>query len=135
MLKKALLLLIIFAGASASVPALRERVKPRVQPVWSYVAREAGTAFEPVLRWSAEQEAQGIARDLRRREAAFLRIPQPGELQEFLARQHYSPRRGIDPWGTPYALILKDDSILIVSAGPDRRRGTPDDMRQGVPRK
>ena len=40
-----------------------------------------------------------------------------------------------DMWGTPYALRGKDpDAVAVVSAGPDRRFGTADDISSRDPR-
>ncbi|MEK9137329.1 MAG: type II secretion system protein GspG, partial [Bacteroidota bacterium] len=38
-------------------------------------------------------------------------------------------RPPMDPWGTPYQYSLSSDGFSIVSAGPDKRRGTADDVR------
>ena len=34
----------------------------------------------------------------------------------------------IDPWGTPLVILVSTDSFSIVSAGPDRKFGTGDDI-------
>jgi general secretion pathway protein G len=34
-----------------------------------------------------------------------------------------------DPWDTPYKIVCNDDDTYIMSAGPDKREGTPDDIR------
>ncbi|MBI4537584.1 MAG: DUF4388 domain-containing protein [candidate division NC10 bacterium] len=34
-----------------------------------------------------------------------------------------------DPWGQPYRLETGGERVWVVSAGPDRRPGTPDDLR------
>jgi hypothetical protein len=35
----------------------------------------------------------------------------------------------VDAWGTPFAYQVKDSDYTIVSAGPDRIAGTPDDIQ------
>jgi hypothetical protein len=37
----------------------------------------------------------------------------------------FSPQ---DPWGSPYEVRCLDEAIICTSAGPDRRRGTEDDI-------
>lgn len=34
-----------------------------------------------------------------------------------------------DPWGNPFELTCTDDEIYVASAGPDRKRGTADDIQ------
>jgi hypothetical protein len=138
-LKKLLLLILIFVGVATSVQPVRERVEPRFRPIRDYVVREVGPeirrGIDPVYRWSAVQEMRQIARELRQRELSFLPLPQPREFQKFLERQHYGGKNGLDPWDTPYMLVLKRDSIVVISAGPDRERNTTDDIRVAVPRR
>jgi general secretion pathway protein G len=43
-------------------------------------------------------------------------------------RELYSGFSGRDPWGSPYELRCFDEEIICTSAGPDRRRGTEDDI-------
>jgi general secretion pathway protein G len=33
-----------------------------------------------------------------------------------------------DPWGTPYVISCSEDEVTVLSAGPDRRQGTADDI-------
>jgi len=136
--RRLILLLVIFAGATASVPELRERVGPRVFPVWDYVVARIGPlvnrALRPAYRWAAKSEASGIARELRQREASGHRLPSPNELPGFIERNRFTLKRGLDPWGTPYFMVVRRDSIFVGSAGPDGIRGTEDDIIAGVAR-
>lgn len=34
-----------------------------------------------------------------------------------------------DPWQQPYILSCTDDDVIVASAGPDKKKGTPDDIR------
>lgn len=34
-----------------------------------------------------------------------------------------------DPWDTPYKIICGDDEIYVMSAGPDKKEGTQDDIK------
>jgi hypothetical protein len=33
-----------------------------------------------------------------------------------------------DPWGQAYTLTCTDDEVIVVSSGPDKKKGTPDDI-------
>lgn len=39
----------------------------------------------------------------------------------------------VDDWGTAYKIVCDDDDTHVVSYGPDRREGTPDDIVYPVP--
>jgi len=123
----------------SSIPEIRSRVAPRVAPVWEYLVREVRPAVElafvPFQRWLAEHELRAIAIELRRRGLTFQSIPHPREFSKFLERSRFSSRGALDPWGTPYTLTLTRDSIIVGSAGPDRERGTEDDLRHAVGRR
>lgn len=34
-----------------------------------------------------------------------------------------------DPWGQAYTLTCTDDDVTVISAGPDKKKGTKDDIR------
>lgn len=36
--------------------------------------------------------------------------------------------RKADPWDQPYAIKCMDTEVIVTSSGPDRLRGTPDDI-------
>lgn len=36
--------------------------------------------------------------------------------------------KATDPWDTPYKVVCGDEDITVVSAGPDKKEGTPDDI-------
>jgi prepilin-type N-terminal cleavage/methylation domain-containing protein len=33
-----------------------------------------------------------------------------------------------DPWGSPYVIRCADDDVTVISAGPDKKMGTADDI-------
>ncbi len=35
----------------------------------------------------------------------------------------------VDPWNQPYTLTCEDDEVIVSSAGPDKKKGTSDDIR------
>jgi hypothetical protein len=137
--KRLILWGLIFLGIGTSVPAVRERLAPRVAPARDYLVREVGPplqrGFDPAYRWLTVQEMRRIGAELRRRELMLQQLPSPREFQSFLAKQIYVQRAGLDPWGTPYSLQITRDSIIILSAGPDKERGTADDIRESTARR
>src|SRR5512146_2224848 len=40
-----------------------------------------------------------------------------------------SAQNNDDPWAQPYILQCTDDDVIVASNGPDKKRGTPDDIR------
>ncbi|HTQ07107.1 MAG TPA: hypothetical protein VMI54_24790, partial [Polyangiaceae bacterium] len=34
-----------------------------------------------------------------------------------------------DPWGQPFGISCTDEDVIVVSNGPDRKRGTKDDIQ------
>lgn len=34
-----------------------------------------------------------------------------------------------DPWGEAYLISCADDDVIVISKGPDKKKGTPDDVR------
>ncbi|HMJ11428.1 MAG TPA: type II secretion system protein GspG, partial [Polyangiaceae bacterium] len=34
-----------------------------------------------------------------------------------------------DPWGQPYVLQCTEEEVIVISAGPDKKAGTKDDIR------
>jgi|SRR5690606_6834388 len=139
MIKKLFLVLLIAAGATASLPPLRARAAPHVEPLFDDVVGwwmiQLRPVLNPVFRWSAKNELRRIAIDLRERAASFRPLPDPAHFEAYLRRQTHSGRDGRDPWGVPYRFVLTRDSIILSSAGPDMKHGTADDVRIAVPRR
>jgi hypothetical protein len=46
-----------------------------------------------------------------------------------------SNARKVDPWEQPYAVTCGETEITVTSFGPDRKRGTTDDIITSTPRK
>lgn len=138
-MKRLFLLLLIFGGASATVPSLREQVEPRVVPVWDFGLRRieplVRRVLDPAYRWNAENEARSIARSLRQRSLGLQPLPNSREFQTFIERNRLAGRDGLDPWGSEYFLIVGRDSITVGSPGPDRERRTEDDILVSVGRR
>jgi general secretion pathway protein G len=44
-------------------------------------------------------------------------------------KQINSDSKQTDPWGQEWSITCSDDEIYVQSSGPDRKPGTPDDIR------
>ena len=63
--------------------------------------------------------------------------PAAFDLRDLVEHNHCSPEVIIDPWGTPFQAVvhsagtLDNDGVEVISAGPDRRFDTSDDLTTG----
>ena len=65
--------------------------------------------------------------------AEKFRIDHPGQcptVEQLRAEKELSATSKItDPWDTPYAIRCADEDTYVLSFGPDKKEGTPDDIR------
>jgi hypothetical protein len=114
--------ILVFAlVAVLTIPPLRERARPQIE-----------FALNPIYRWEAKNRVNELYRVLERERAQGAPIPQPRDFHAFLAREGSSA--DVDPWNQPFYLATTRRSYQVGSAGPDRQRGTADDIlsRTGV---
>jgi general secretion pathway protein G len=61
------------------------------------------------------------------------RVDHPGvcpTVEQLRAERELSAASKItDPWDTPYKIVCGDDDLYVMSAGPDKKEGSPDDIR------
>lgn len=88
----------------------------------------------PVIRWSAEDEMAQVARNVVEHERLTGRLPAGPAWLEWLRFRYASEDARRDPWGSTYQLAATEDSVWIVSFGPDRTRKTEDDFSVAAPR-
>jgi hypothetical protein len=88
----------------------------------------------PVLRWSTEEEMATIGRNAVDHERLTGTLPIGTAWISWLRFRYASDAARMDPWASPYQLEASNDSVWTVSYGPDRVRGTPDDIRVSTPR-
>jgi general secretion pathway protein G len=51
-------------------------------------------------------------------------------ISQLVQEKHLDPGQNTnDSWGQPYQLSCSDDEVVITSAGPDKKKGTKDDIR------
>ncbi|HEY8468715.1 MAG TPA: hypothetical protein VIL18_03685 [Longimicrobiales bacterium] len=136
MVKKIFLVLVVLGAAMMTVPALRAWARPHLEPafgdVMNWWSAHLRPLVDPALRWSATNELRSVLRSLRETWQMGQPLPNPSEFPAYVRQRHLSGRGGNDPWGTPYYLVVKEDSLIAGSAGPDRERGTADDVLVSV---
>ena len=61
------------------------------------------------------------------------RVDHPGvcpTVEQLRAEKELSAASKItDPWDSPYKIICGDEDVIVFSAGPDKKEGSPDDIR------
>ncbi len=132
--------ILILLLATLLVPSLREKTAPHYDRFGNWAAEKLEGPLSPALnpwRRLRSQSAMGEAvRELiQDRNQGFIR-PNPDDFRSYLQRK-IDGEDGLDAWGTPYILVPTQDSVSIVSAGPDREYDTEDDVvatiRYGTP--
>jgi hypothetical protein len=65
-------------------------------------------------------------------------IVDPSQFQEYLKRNLRTPDgqdgrdTSLDPWGMAYRLRKEPTRVVVLSSGPDKVPGTPDDLLTSV---
>lgn len=50
-------------------------------------------------------------------------------LKDLIDGKQIDAKKTDDPWGTPFKITCEGDEITVISAGADRKEGTPDDVK------
>ena len=118
---RVVLVLMILLGAAAYFPKTRPVVQELIGPI-----------LNPVLTWQTNGEMARIKREF---ESLILQgsdLPTPGSSFQAWMVRNFMGGAKTDAWGVNYTLTFWRDSIGIVSNGPDREVGTPDDLIQSL---
>ncbi len=115
---KLLVLVAVAIGALLYFPQTRPLVAERFRPV-----------LDRVFTWATNDEMERIARDLTRHEEVQSEFPSSEEeFQTWMAERYQSEDAATDSWGTRYLLRRSGASFEVISAGPDEKFGTEDDL-------
>jgi general secretion pathway protein G len=94
-----------------------------------------GVAVVAVPKYAEAQkkQAQTDARTIHPAAEKY-RVDHPGEqcptVELLREKKELSQASKItDPWDTPYKIFCGDDDVAVMSFGPDKKEGTPDDIR------
>ena len=90
--------------------------------------------LNPIVRWGIEEEMAQVARNVVDHERLTGRLPTGAAWLDWLEYRYSSDEARQDPWGSVYQLKVAEDSVWVLSFGPDRTRDTDDDFSVSAPR-
>lgn len=103
--------------------------------VWYYfpetramLADAAAPVIVPVVTWGAREDMEQIARNVVEHERLTGQLPSGAAWLEWLEYRYATDDIWRDPWGSVYQLEVEQDSVTVISLGPDRERGSADDF-------
>ena len=130
-MKRLLLAALMLGLVTLLVPGLRERAQPRIDQSREVLGDKLEGPMSPVLtpyrRLKTQSQMGKVINELTRRRNMGYQAPRPGELADFIVARDLGPD-GKDAWGAPLLLQQRQDSIDIISAGPDIEYHTDDDI-------
>ncbi len=121
---KFFIIALVLVGGVLLQPDLRASVKPHIQFL-----------IDPVESWQVNNRVEEITRKLEAEGASGAALPgDAANFKTFLSRSFFGADAHLDPWGNPYVLQRqrvagRETSARVVSAGPDGKLGTADDIR------
>ncbi len=118
-----ILLVILGLAVSYYFPDSRRVLVDKTKALWT-----------PVAEWSTKQRMREVAEDVVDEERTTGQLPDRRNWRQWLDYRYTMEQTKTDAWGTMYDLRVFPDSIAIVSYGPDKHRGTPDDIMIVMPR-
>jgi hypothetical protein len=98
-------------------PTMRTKAMPYIQP-----------ALDPAYEMMARTRLKDIAKSMEAQAAVGRALPTEKTIGAFLKERYATSDAAVDPWGTPYFVKPKHDRVIVASAGPDRKKGTADDI-------
>jgi hypothetical protein len=125
---KIIIILLVLIGAVISIPALNSRAKVIMGPMEDKLAPHMKFATDPMNKVRTSDKESNILGMLKQDHIQGHKTPEPEDFTQWLKERAVEP----DGWGKTYYMYLKNDSIFIGSNGPDRVRGTADDLTTGM---
>ena len=122
-MSRLLLLLILAVAVWYYFPETRALLLDAAEPV-----------VLPIMRWGVEEEMAQVARNVVDHERLTNNVPSGAAWLDWLDYRYSSKEARTDPWGNVYQLLVSEDSVWILSYGPDRTRETEDDFTVSSPR-
>ncbi len=103
---------------------------------WAYLPEARALLLEaaeplvvPIQRRSTTEEMEQMSRNVVEYERLTGQLPEGPSWLGWLQERYRADATTRDPWGSVYQLVVWDDSVGIVSLGPDRTLSTEDDFR------
>ncbi len=122
--------LLIGIGAITSVPALRTRAEGPASAAYAHVAPLLRRVSDPVRMNITQRELKVIATKLKELHDSDSPMPSPRSFSSWVKE---SVTVGTDAWGSEYFLKFDHGTSIIGSPGPDKERGTADDILLQLP--
>lgn len=92
------------------------------------VAAFALPKFKEAQKTQAETGARIVRTAIQQWQAANNESTCPS-ISQLVQEKHLDPGQNTnDPWGQAYALVCSDDDVTVISPGPDKKKGTKDDI-------
>lgn len=117
MVAKIFWLVVIAVAVVVLVPPVRQRVWPKVQPV-----------FNPIYEWSARTRVNEIRDIVKRADATGRPVPTGDQFDAFIDSEDSQENASLDPWGNGYYIVISGNTFQIGSAGKDGTPGSDDDI-------
>jgi general secretion pathway protein G len=92
------------------------------------VAAFALPKFRDAQKQQAETGARVVRTAIQQWQAANNESSCP-TISQLVQEKHLDPGQSTnDPWGQAYTLTCADDDVSVISAGPDKKKGSKDDI-------
>jgi general secretion pathway protein G len=92
------------------------------------VAAFALPKFREAQKTQAETGARIVRTAIQQWQAANNETTCP-TISQLVQEKHLDPGQNTnDPWGQAYALVCSDDEVTVISSGPDKKKGSKDDI-------
>jgi hypothetical protein len=139
-MKRIFLAVLLVVVAVFLIPGLRSRAQPGIDRFQEVAGERLEGPISPVLnpyrRLRTRTEISRIMTELIKARNLGYRRPEPADLGPFIL-QRLDAEHERDYWGSPYIAVPRQDSLAVVSPGPDREYFTDDDIeleiRYGAP--
>ena len=116
-MSRVVLMIILGLSAAMYFPDSRQAIIDRAMPV-----------LRPILTRAAVREMNQISQELLDTDQIGQPLPSRRDWLRWLD-DNYPGETSLDPWGNVYQFYPWTDSLALISYGPDKERGTEDDVR------
>ncbi len=116
-MSRVVLMIILGVSAALYFPDSRQAIIDRAMPV-----------LTPILTRAANSEMRRISDELLTYDQGGRELPSRRLWLKWL-NDNYPGELSLDPWGKVYQYYPWADSLALISYGPDKERGTEDDVR------
>ena len=103
-----------------------------VVAILSLIAAGVTVAVFPKIKEASIKTTEGNAREIRNAVTRWRGLKGgtdcPTISQLVQDKEIDSASKTDDAWGTPFKITCTEDDVIVVSAGPDKKEGTPDDI-------